>query len=247
MAGANGRATVIASFDRADVARKTLRRLPAGWRARVGEVVGDAWRDEWKKYFEPFSLCASVVVRPPWRSHRRRRGERVLVLEPGRAFGTGLHETTRLVARLLSARSRSVTKSTVLDVGCGSGILGLLALQLGAERVRAIDIDPDAVLVTRENARRNGVSARILADCTPLASMTELFNVVLANIDAATLVKLAPALAARVASGGRLFLSGILAPELDASPWSAIQQAYAALEIETVKREGQWLAAVLRA
>ena len=248
--GARGKVTLIASFDRIDGARRAVAELAPGWSGRVGEVVGDGWRDEWKKHFEPFRFCeghaGAIVVRPPWRSYAARREEHVIVLEPGRAFGTGLHETTRLVAEIL-AEAAGLVDSHVLDVGCGSGILALVALTLGAAFARAVDVDPDAVAVTRENAARNGLASRLHADDTPVGAVVERYRFVVANIEARTLVDLAPLLSQRVAVGGWLVLSGIVAPEVDPTQCRDVLQAYAALRVEEVKRRGEWVAAVLRA
>jgi ribosomal protein L11 methyltransferase len=248
--GAQGKVTLVASFDRLDVARTVVAELPPGWSPRLGEVVGDAWRDEWKKHFEPFRFCegrgVAIVVRPPWRPYENRHEERVIVLEPGRAFGTGLHETTRLVAEVL-ANATNLVDCHVLDVGCGSGILALVALTLGAEFVRALDVDPDAVAVTRENAARNGLASRVFADDTPVGAIVEQYGFVVANIEATTLIELAPVLSQRVVGGGRLVLSGILAPEVDPMQCSSVCQAYAPLRVEDVRRKGEWVAVVLRA
>jgi ribosomal protein L11 methyltransferase len=241
------RVILAAAFPLEDDARRAMAELPREWSPRLEYVVGDGWRDEWKKHFEPFRLCRGVVVRPPWRAYEALPGERVILLEPGRAFGTGLHETTRLVAEALADRSDAVRGSGVLDVGCGSGILSLAALALGAASVRALDVDPDAVTVTRENAERNGLSATVTADATPVGAVAEAFAVVVANIDAATLVDLAVALTGRLAPGGALVLSGILAPDVAGSRWEEVRRAYAALTLEEVTRKGEWLAAVLRA
>jgi ribosomal protein L11 methyltransferase len=243
--GAAGKVTLVASFEREEDARAAVQELPAEWAARVEEVVGDAWRDEWKKYFEPFRVCEGVVVRPPWREHEAAPGERVIVLEPGRAFGTGLHETTSLVAEVLA--SETLAGAAVLDVGCGSGILALVAIALGAARARAVDVDPDAVAVTRENAERNGVADRVAAEETPVGAIAERYPVVLANIEAKTLVDLAPALAARVAPGGLLVLSGILAPDVAPQQLDDVRRAFASLREEAVQRRGEWVAVVLRA
>ncbi len=237
--GAGPRTTLVASFEDATEARAAADALPPAWEPRVDEVVGDAWRDEWKKYFEPFRLCPGIVVRPPWRAYEST--EKVIVLEPGRAFGTGLHETTQLVAELLSERAGAVGGSPILDVGCGSGVLSLLGLTLGATAARAIDIDPDAVLVTRENAERNGLAHRVDADDAPLAAIHDRYATVVANIEAAPLIELAPALAAAVAPGGFLVLSGILANQ-----WDRVRRAYDALAVEEVRPKGEWVAAVLR-
>jgi ribosomal protein L11 methyltransferase len=241
------RVILVAAFPLEDDARRAMAELPREWSPRLEYVVGDGWRDEWKIHFEPFRLCPGVVVRPPWRAYGALPGERVILLEPGRAFGTGLHETTRLVAEALADRTDAVRGSRVLDVGCGSGILSLAAVALGAASVRALDVDPDAVMVTRENADRNGLSATVTADATPVGAVAEAFAFVVANIDATTLVDLAVPLTGRLAPGGALVLSGILAPDVAGSRWEDVRRAYAALTLEEVTRKGEWLAAVLRA
>jgi ribosomal protein L11 methyltransferase len=242
-----GTTTVIASFDHIDGAREAIAQLPAKWGPRLGEVVGDTWRDEWKKHFEPFAVCPGIVIRPPWRAYDPGPGESVIVLEPGRAFGTGLHETTSLVAEALAQRAAGLRGVNVFDVGCGSGILALIALALGAAGAHAIDVDPEAVAVTRENAERNGRAAELHADGAAIESVGERFGMVLANIEAKTLVELAPALMARVAKGGCLVLSGILGSRAAASQWIEVRAAYEGLAVEEVREKGEWLAAVLRA
>jgi ribosomal protein L11 methyltransferase len=242
--GATGKVTLVASFERHEDARAAIAELPGEWAPRVDEVVGDAWRDEWKKHFEPFRVCAGVVVRPPWREHAAAPGEHVVILEPGRAFGTGLHETTNLVAETLA--ETPLAGATVLDVGCGSGILTLVALALGAASARAVDVDPEAVAVTRENADRNGARDRVEADETPVEALSGRYPVVLANIEHRTLVELAPALIARVAPGGLLVLSGILAPAVAPAQLEDIRRAFAALKEERVRARGEWIAVSLR-
>jgi ribosomal protein L11 methyltransferase len=236
--------TLVASFEGHDEARAAIAELPSGWGARLEEVVGDAWRDEWKKHFEPFRICDGVVVCPPWKTVEPGT-DQLVVLEPGRAFGTGLHETTSLVAQVLA--DAKLAGATVLDVGCGSGILALVALRLGAARAVAVDVDPDAVAVTRENAARNGLQDRIAADVTPVDQVSGAFPVVLANIESGTLVDLAPALLARVAPGGRLVLSGILAPDVAPSQLEGIRAAYRALRELDVRRKGEWIAMTMGA
>ena len=247
MSAGVGRAVLAAAFARDEEASAARDELPSAWSPRLEHVVGDEWRDEWKKHFEPFRLCEGVVVRPPWRSCEAGAAERVVLLEPGRAFGTGLHETTQLVAEALARRQERLAAAEVLDVGCGSGILALAALALGARAVRAIDVDPEAVAVTRENAARNGVTGRVLADTTPIEALADPYDVVVANIEAHALCAMAPALIARVAAGGTLVLSGILAPASVPEPWAEIQRAYADLALEGATTRGEWLAAVFRA
>jgi ribosomal protein L11 methyltransferase len=244
--GATGKVTLVGSFVRDDDARAAVAELPDAWSPRAEVVVGDAWRDEWKKHFEPFAICARVIVRPPWRAYDAAAGERVIVLEPGRAFGTGLHETTCLVAEWLADRAGALRGSRVLDVGCGSGILSFVALALGAETVRALDVDPDAVAVTRENAARNSLSERLTCDATSIDALDGQYDAVLANIEAKTLVELAPALTARVAPGGALVLSGILARHVAQAQLEDVQRAYAEFALDDVKEKGQWLSVSMR-
>ncbi len=247
--GAAGKVTLVASFDDEAAAEEARAALSPDWSPRAHVIVGDAFRDEWKKFFHPFTLCPGVVVRPPWEPYEAAPGERVLELEPGRAFGTGLHETTSLVADALVSHDGELAGARVLDVGCGSGILSLLALLLGSLHVRALDIDPDAVEVTRENAARNGFGDRVLADTTDVSATLGAFGVVLANIEARVLVPLAHALMARTAPGGLLVLSGVLAP--DAVPENdqleQVKGAYRAFELLEVSRKGEWVAILLRA
>jgi ribosomal protein L11 methyltransferase len=211
----------------------------------VDAIVGDAWRDAWKKYFEPFRLADGIVVSPPWRPYEARSGERVITLEPGRAFGTGLHETTALVAQVLADRADRYRGAPILDVGCGSGILSLVALTLGASRARALDVDPDAVLVTRENAARNGLAQAVVADDAPLSTITDRYEVVVANIEASILVELAPSLTACVAPGGLLVLSGILSPGAAPLQVEQVRRAFRGLHDEEVRTRGEWVAVVL--
>jgi len=211
--GAGDGVTLVASYENERAAKKAQKAL--GKNARIEEIVGDAWRDAWKQHFRPFRLCQGVWVRPPWEEHAAKRGEVVLVLEPGRAFGTGLHETTRLVAEAIATHARHPSKplarATVLDVGTGSGILALVALALGAKEAVGIDVDEDAIEVAKENAARNGLDSRARFSTTDVSKVRETFPLVLANIEADALIAMKKSLRARLAPGGRLVLSGILA------------------------------------
>jgi len=216
---APGRVTLVASFDAhadAEAAVEALRELDPALSPRLEEVVGDAWRDAWKEHFAPFPLTPRITVAPPWVEYAAaREGEQVLWLEPGRAFGTGLHATPSLVAELLDARAPELAGREVLDVGTGSGILALTALLLGASRAVAIDVDADVIEVVRENAARNGLEGRVAASAGTVETITRQFPWVLANIEARVLRPIAEELARVLAPGGRLILSGILASEHD--------------------------------
>jgi ribosomal protein L11 methyltransferase len=240
--GTPGKVTLVASFASHEEALVAKGEIDPGLDPRIEEIVGDAWRDAWKEHFRPFAVCPGIVIRPPWEAYEAKAGEEVLELEPGRAFGTGLHETTSLVAQALQAHARDITGHHVLDVGCGSGILALLALKLGAAHARAIDVDPDAIEVTKENAQRNGMSARVDADTAAIEEIHVTYPVVVANIEARVLIPMAPALAKRVLPTGLLVLSGILAPQM-----GDVRAAYGAFELLAAPAKGEWVALVLRA
>jgi ribosomal protein L11 methyltransferase len=214
----DGRVLLVASFDShddAEAARDEILALEGGMveSATIEEIVGDEWRDEWKKYYEPFALTPSLVVRPPWAEYSAQAGEKVLVLEPGRAFGTGLHATTSLVARTLDRYKELLQGAVVLDVGCGSGILSFVALMLGAERVVALDNDAEVLDTVLENADRNELRGRMQAFAGVVDDVEGTFPWVLANIESRILDPIAEELVARVAPGGKLVLSGILLAE----------------------------------
>ena len=236
-----GRITLVGAFATRAEAEEAIAQLDASMSPRYEEVVGDAWRDAWKEHYKPYAIAEGIVVRPPWEAYEAKPGERVLELEPGRAFGTGLHETTRLVARAIKAHASEVTGRLAIDVGCGSGILALIALALGADRAIAIDNDPEAIDVTRENAARNGLTERVDASTTDVAALTVSAPLVLANIEARILIPMAKDLTARVAPGGLLLLSGILVPQKD-----DVRAAYADLELLEAPALGEWVLLALR-
>lgn len=242
--GTLGKVTLSASFLTHEEAHAAIAELDPNYAPRLEEIVGDAWRDAWKEHFRPFEICPGIVVRPPWEEYSAPEGETktVLELEPGRAFGTGLHETTSLVCGALAAHRAELAGKTLLDVGCGSGILALVALKLGVASARAVDVDADAIEVTRENAERNGLSSRMTSDTATLAEVFGSYPIVVANIEARVLIPMAPELMAKVLPGGLLVLSGILVPQKD-----DVIKAYAQFALVDAPSKGEWIAIVLRA
>jgi ribosomal protein L11 methyltransferase len=174
-------------------------------------VNAEDWAEAWRATFPLQRIGRSIVIRPSWRRHRARRGDVVLALDPGTAFGTGLHPTTRLCLRQLEGWSDAglVGGARVLDVGSGSGILSVAAARLGAREVVAVDTDPIAAEATTANARRNRVTRIVSAHHGTLPTGAPPFDLVLANLVASMLVELAAALAAEVRPGGRLVAGGI--------------------------------------
>jgi ribosomal protein L11 methyltransferase len=181
---------------------------PVG-KLQVRSVHDADWTDAWKAGYVPQRIGRVVIV-PSWLDEPIAPDEVALRLDPGMAFGTGLHPTTRGCLTLLQAISPM--PSVVLDVGCGSGILALAALRLGAERAVCYDTDPLAVEATLANARANGFEDRVAANLgsLPSAPPREPFPLVLANLVAAVLIDLADRLAASTAPGGTLLASGII-------------------------------------
>ncbi|MFM2421433.1 MAG: hypothetical protein RL385_6156 [Pseudomonadota bacterium] len=230
--------TLVASFE-SDAAALAARDELMPRQARLDHVVGDAWRDEYKKYFKVTPLGARLVIRPSWEAYEAADGEVVVTVDPGRAFGTGTHESTRLVMKELDQRVRG--GEAVLDVGCGTGILAICALKLGAAGALCIDVDPDAVEVTRENAQFNGVQATVRADITPVEDVASEFDLVLANIQATVLIPLASPIAARVRRGGLLILSGILVGQEE-----EVRAAYPGFDVLASPVEGEWVALSLQ-
>lgn len=184
----------------------------------------DDWRDTWKQFYRPMQLGdGALLLRPSWIPRQDGDPEREIVLDPGRAFGTGLHETTQLcidrICALASAAPSATAPDRILDLGCGSGILALCAARLfeSATRVVAIDEDPEATDTTIENAELNGLVARVevrTGDVEDAAARGP-YDLVLANIRAHTLVPRAAAIHACTAAGGRVVLSGVLVEELE--------------------------------
>ena len=238
--GKEGKVTVVASFASEEEARAALAKVPKGLGARLEELVGDAWRDAWKEHFKPFALCDGLWVRPPWEAFEARAGDRVLELEPGRAFGTGLHETTSLVAQALSTHRAELDGQRILDVGCGSGILALVALAFGAKDALGTDVDKDAIAVAKENAERNGLASRTQFITTPISRVKGTFPVVVANIEADVLIGMQKELERHVTPGGLLVLSGILATR------KADVLAAFTSELLDAPAKGEWVALVYR-
>ena len=180
----------------------------------LSAVNSEDWSSSWKVHFKPLRVGKHLLIVPTWEDSAEEPGDLVLRIDPGMAFGTGGHETTRLCLELLEknmACKDLPDGPSLLDLGTGSGILAMAASLLGAGRVLALDIDPDAVDVARDNLALNGLSEQVECGTTPLESLTECFNVILANILAEELVRLAPYLIDRLLPGGFLILSGILA------------------------------------
>lgn len=215
------RACFPAPFDASD--RRDLRRrlatLPLSAplpRLRYVEVGPRDWAEQWKRFYHPIHAGERIVVRPSWEAYEAAAGELVVELDPGEAFGTGQHETTRLCLRALEGCVDA--EAAVIDVGAGSGILAIAAARLGARSVRAVDSDPATVEIARRNVAMNDVASTVRCAAGSLGatwpfegSPQRSAGVVVANISSVAIVELMPELAAALRDGGTLVASGFIA------------------------------------
>lgn len=235
-------------YDDLEGVASMLERIEAAWSEQMPgepcpsiayELLADRdWEREWMDDFTPLRMGQRLWIVPSW--HQPPHADAVnLILDPGLAFGTGTHPTTALCLEWLDelAVAGHLAEQTVLDVGCGSGILAIAALKLGASHADATDIDPQALQASRDNAERNGIAEPDLSLYYPeQLNDNGSYPIVTANILAGPLVELAAMIAGHVAPGGRIALSGILANQAD-----NVVEAYAAQGIamdEPVIREG---------
>jgi ribosomal protein L11 methyltransferase len=232
-AGDGTEVALVAGFPTA-AAAATVARSVGGELIEVDETT---WRDVWRRHAQPVRV-GSLVVAPAWRDVEVGGADLIVSIDPGGCFGSGSHPTTRLM--LAELQRRIVPGATVFDVGTGSGVLAVAAARLGAGRVVAVDIEPEAVGVTERNAESNRVAERIEVSTDDATAVAGTFDLVVANLTAAVLAGLAPALVAAVAPGGLLLLSGLLPGQ-----WPHIAERFEALSaLDVVTLEG-WVGVVL--
>ena len=204
-------------------------------------VDGDDWIDVWKKHFRPIHLGAIVVV-PEWIDYVPAPHEQVVLLDSNMAFGTGEHETTSMCVELM--QEYITPKSVCIDVGCGSGILGISAIKLGAAKAYLTDIDPIAVESSLHNSELNGVADKTVVAHSNLLENTEVQgDIMMANITGEVLKMLAPSIPKNLKKEGVLILSGIIESRLE-----MVKAAYEAVGMQVVfeRRKGEWFALVLK-
>ena len=205
------------------------------------QVDGDDWIDVWKKHFRPIRLGRIVVV-PEWIEYEPQADEQVVLLDSNMAFGTGEHETTSSCVELMQEYIQE--ESVCIDVGCGSGILGISAIKLGAKKAYLTDIDPVAVSSATHNAELNGVADKTVVALSNLLDDTTIVgDIMMANITGEILVMLAPSIPKNLKADGVLILSGIIESRLE-----MVKEAYEAVGMQVVfeKRKGEWFALVLK-
>lgn len=206
------------------------------------EVEGDDWIEIWRKHFRPIHL-GSIVVCPEWIEYHPQEGEQIVKLDSNMAFGTGEHETTSMCVKLL--QEYLTPESVCIDVGCGSGILGISAVKLGAKLAYLTDIDYVAVESAKHNSQNNAVSDKVVVAHSNLLDNADIKgDIMLANITAEILVGLAPSIPKNLKKGGTLILSGIIESRL-----AMVMDAFTAqnLTLDKKIKEGEWIALSFKA
>ena len=204
-------------------------------------VESDDWIDVWKKHFRPIPFTKITVV-PEWIPYEKKAGEEIVLLDSNMAFGTGEHETTAMCVELLETHVKE--GDICIDVGCGSGILGIAAAKLKAGHCYLSDLDPVAVRSSLHNAKKNGVENWVTVTEANLLDDSKIeADVIVANITAEVLRLLAPSVPARLKQDGTLILSGILCDRVD-----KVESAFAAVGLHVMEKRqrGEWVALVLK-
>jgi ribosomal protein L11 methyltransferase len=227
----------------ASAIRETMAFFPEAEKAtiRMQVIEETVWAGAWKQYFRPVRVSRRLTVVPAWEPYVPAEGERVLRIDPGMAFGTGTHATTAMCLRLLDQWMHG--GEIVYDVGCGSGILAIAAAKLGAHRVVALDVDPVAVAVAKDNVAVAGTGSVIeVRHNDLLAGVTEKANLIVATILPDVILRLAPDAARLLLDGGVFVVSGII-PEKE----TTVAGRLAACGLTMVNRlqEDQWVALAL--
>ena len=198
------------------------------------------WTEKWKEYYKPV-IIGSLWIGPPWLRNEAPADNTTLTIDPGLAFGTGGHETTKICLALLNNWILDGGRGRVLDVGTGSGILALAGLQMGLESSLALDNDPAALEAARDNALANGLETRITVSDSPLAEIEEQFPLITANLTGSTLKANAKNLIRLLVPGGNLILSGLLIGETDLT-----RRVFRELRFVKALEIGDWTGLLMR-
>ncbi len=181
------------------------------------EIIRDpGWEEEWKKYFKPIRVSRSIVVKPTWERYTQTGGDIVIDIDPGMAFGTGQHPSTRMCLEAMEdilLHDRSIGNWHVLDVGTGTGILGIAAAKLDAESVLCVDTDPKAIEIATKNALINNVQDRVRMQQGEITAVEEPFHLIVSNINAKTMIQLRSQMDRLLHPNGYLIISGIIEQE----------------------------------
>lgn len=208
----------------------------------LASVREEDWSNTWKKYYKPMKVSDRIVIKPSWETYNKKKGQVILTLDPGMAFGTGTHETTMLCMQAIDQYIRP--DHSLIDIGCGTGVLSIGALLLGAKAATAIDLDGNAVEIARKNAQINKVLDRMtLVHGNLLDEIEGSYDIVVANIIADVIIELSQYVTNYIKAGGLFISSGIIHERLD----EVIEQIESVgLIIEKVEKMGEWAMVVSR-
>ncbi|MEG0509496.1 MAG: 50S ribosomal protein L11 methyltransferase [Eubacterium sp.] len=204
----------------------------------ITEMEEDDWANSWKKYYKPTKIGKSIVIKPTWEPYTSEDDEIVVNMDPGMAFGTGTHETTQLCVSKLEDNINP--GDLVLDIGCGTGILSIIAAELGCEKVIGVDFDPVAVKVARENINLNGMTPKIEireGNLLDVIGVDEKADVIVANILAEAIIELSQIIKPYLKRGGVFISSGIIHDRLEAVIEALTKADFIVTKIEQM---GEW-------
>ena len=214
-------------------------------RISLRRVAKENWAESWKRHFHPLEIGPRLLVLPSWSKQKPKRGQAVVILDPGLSFGTGHHATTAFCLAQVATRREDARPQSLLDVGCGSGILAIAAAKLGYAPVVAFDFDPEAARVAKENAAVNHVALKLSQqDLTKMPRRSaEKFDVVCANLMYDLLIQERDRILARLAPGGTLVLAGILRTQ-----FTKVQTAFeaAGLRLVASRAAKEWRSGALQ-
>lgn len=211
------------------------------------QLISDAdWGEQWKKYFKPIRVCKNIVVKPTWERYAPDSRDIVVEIDPGMAFGTGQHASTRMCMEAIEdiiLKDRSISEWKVLDAGCGTGILGITAAKMGAQDVICVDNDPRATEIAAQNTVINAVEDRVQILNQDAARISRPRNLIIANLTAKLLLKLRPQIVRLLLPGGYLVISGILENDV-----AAMEEHFIVAPLVQHRRltEKEWVCCVLR-
>ena len=205
----------------------------------IDEVDSATWESEWKKYYKPISFDGFTIV-PIWLNYKAKKGEKIVKLDPGLAFGTGSHPTTRLCLVYF----KDFTGKDVIDVGCGSGVLGITASYLGAKSVYMCDIDPQAIQASKMNVELNDIDkSNITIELADLLNTNKKADIIVSNMTAEILNKLAPNIIEHLKPNGEVIISGILQDRIDEV---IAEYTKIGLSVESIQADGEWRSILLK-
>ncbi len=210
----------------------------------IEQIDDQDWATSWRRFFIPVEIVPGLIIKPSWEEYQGKEDEKVIEMDPGQAFGTGQHASTRMALSLAATCLSDYPAAKALDVGTGTGILAMAAALFGVKSITAIDNDPDAVRVAKENITANKLEGKIQASTTYLADLAGPYSMIFANIVHDILVEMAPQFGKLLSPAGRVILSGIFSGRQEEN----IIRLYGNLgfQLKEYRHEDEWAALLLQ-